>query len=493
MIPKWARLVVRSGGHPTAGRPGPLWWPGRPMASSGAGPDGAGDVIDRPFKPERKVGLSPALQVALAGIGALGLLFALGAVGPGAAAIAVAAIALAALLAWRRERRAGRMASPSTLLPSADASRRTDLARSGPVYSGLIPATEVVLDHLPDPLFVLDRRLRILYANAAARGLFGGELRHRHLSLALRNPPVLEAVETAAIGRDSAPVDFVIPVPVERHFRAQAAALGSGGTAAVLLVLQDMTSARRAEQMRVDFVANASHELRTPLAALSGFIETLRGPAREDAEARERFLEIMQEQAQRMGRLLRDLMSLSRIELNEHLPPTGRVDLAGVIRDVADGLSPIAAKARVVIRIALPEMLPPVRGDRDELFQVFQNLLDNAIKYGASGGEITVERHEAVETPSRMAVTVRDRGEGIPREHIPRLTERFYRVDAVRSRERGGTGLGLAIVKHILNRHQGGLMIESSPGNGSAFTVLLPRAEPAAERKRLAEELRRSA
>jgi two-component system, OmpR family, phosphate regulon sensor histidine kinase PhoR len=240
--------------------------------------------------------------------------------------------------------------------------------------------------------------------------------------------------------------------------------------------------------MRADFIANASHELRTPLTTLTGFIETLRGPAREDAEARERFLAIMHEQAARMIRLVEDLLSLSRIELNEHVMPQGRVALGPLLHHLADALELRAGERGMCIRLDLPPDLPDVLGDRDELAQVFQNLVDNGIKYGRAASEITVATATGVRPlysgdtggSAFVSVAVRDRGEGIAREHLPRLTERFYRVDTARSREMGGTGLGLAIVKHILNRHRGFLEIESTPGMGSVFTVFLrPAAAPA--------------
>jgi len=246
-----------------------------------------------------------------------------------------------------------------------------------------------------------------------------------------------------------------------------------------------MTAVKRSERMRADFVANASHELRTPLASLTGFIETLRGAAREDAAARERFLAIMAEQAQRMARLVDDLLSLSRIEMNEHLAPTERVDIEQVLRTVADTLEQRAAARDMRIVVDLPAGLPKVLGDADELAQVFQNLLDNAIKYSRRGTTIDVGAHPSPrflpgvrpgERPAALAITVRDHGEGIARDHLPRLTERFYRVDAARSRELGGTGLGLAIVKHIVSHHRGALDIDSELGEGTVFTVHLPLA-----------------
>jgi two-component system phosphate regulon sensor histidine kinase PhoR len=267
-------------------------------------------------------------------------------------------------------------------------------------------------------------------------------------------------------------------VPVERHYRALAARTEQTPQLTAV-VLHDLTALKRAEQARADFIANASHELRTPLAAVTGFIETLRGHARDDTNARERFLEIMSIEAQRMRRL---------IELNEHVPPSGEVDIESVVRDAAAALSPLAEADDVTVLIEAPKRLPPVRGERDELIQVFQNLIHNAIKYGRPGGHVWVTLSAPSDSSAygrgskaMVSAVVRDEGEGIPREAIPRLTERFYRVDVKRSRERGGTGLGLAIVKHIVNRHQGRLSIESRPGEGSAFTIFLPIATPAKE------------
>jgi two-component system phosphate regulon sensor histidine kinase PhoR len=247
------------------------------------------------------------------------------------------------------------------------------------------------------------------------------------------------------------------------------------------LILHDLTAIRRGEQMRADFVANASHELRTPLAALSGFIDTLRGHAKDDPVAQENFLEIMSAQAQRMSRLIGDLLSLTRIELNEHVPPVGRVDMEGLVREAVAALEPLAKAETIAVTIAAPRGLPPVAGDRDELVQTLQNLIHNAIKYGREGGHVWITLGLAGE---QVSVAVKDDGEGIPAIAVPRLTERFYRVDVKRSRERGGTGLGLAIVKHIVNRHHGRLQIESRQGEGSTFTILLPAlaAEKAPEK-----------
>ena len=352
-----------------------------------------------------------------------------------------------------------------------------------------LAAAEAVIAAIPDPLILLDERRRVVHANTEAAAFLGVVEGPRDLAAILRNPAVLAAADAVLHGEAERVVDFTLTVPIERQLQARFARIGrlSHDDAAAVVTLHDITQLKRAEQMRADFIANASHELRTPLTTLTGFIETLRGPARGDAEAHERFLAIMHEQAARMTRLVEDLLALSRIELNEHVMPQGRVALGPLLRHLADTLELRAGDRGMRIRLDLPPDLPEVLGDRDELAQVFQNLVDNAIKYGRAGSEITVAAATGVR-PSYsgdggvsplVSVAVHDRGEGIAREHLPRLTERFYRVDTARSREMGGTGLGLAIVKHVLNRHRGFLDIESTPGAGSVFTVFL-RPHPAA-------------
>ena len=346
-----------------------------------------------------------------------------------------------------------------------------------------LAAAEAVIAAVPDPLILLDERRRIVRANAQAAAFIGITPEPRDLAAAFRNPAVLAAADAVLGGERARVVDFSLTVPVERQLRARFARIDhpSPDGAVAVLSLYDITELKRAEQMRADFIANASHELRTPLATLIGFIETLRGPARDDAEARERFLAIMHGQASRMARLVEDLMSLSRIELNEHVMPRDRVALSPLLRQIAETLELRAGERDIRICLAVPPDLPDVLGDRDELAQVFQNLIDNAIKYGRSGSEITL-RAETASRPNwgssssenaMVCVAVCDHGEGIPHEHLPRLTERFYRVDTARSREMGGTGLGLAIVKHILNHHRGFLEVESTPGVGSVFMVFL--------------------
>jgi two-component system phosphate regulon sensor histidine kinase PhoR len=348
-----------------------------------------------------------------------------------------------------------------------------------------LAATLAVLAALPDPVLLLDQRRSIVRANAAAADMFGSNLVGRDLAAVLRNPGILGAADAVLRGEGERNIELTMNLSVERVFSARlapfaanvAGSVADGG--ALILTLHDLTAAKRSEQMRADFVANASHELRTPLATLLGFIETLRGPAREDRDAEDRFLAIMHEQASRMARLIEDLLSLSRIEMNEHVTPTGRANLRHVIGSVAATLE-FRAKARGMrIILDLPSDLPDAQGDPDELAQVFQNLLENAIKYGREGTVVEVTSRAGPRRDAAaplVAIAVRDHGDGIAREHLPRLTERFYRVDTARSRAMGGTGLGLAIVKHIINRHRGRLEIASEPGDGSVFTVSLRAA-----------------
>lgn len=381
-------------------------------------------------------------------------------------------------------------ADPAALAPGlaeeiVETARERDRQRRE--LEAAMAANQAILSNLPDPLLMLGRSRRVLRANAAAEALLGRDLAGRDLVGLLRHPGLLEAVESAIAGQEPAPVDFELPGSVELHFSARVVPLhrpALDGTVAIV-ALHDLTAVHRAERMRADFVANASHELRTPLSSLLGFVETLRGPAKDDPAAQETFLAIMHEQAQRMARLVEDLLSLSRIELREHSPPGGSVAPAELIDRVVRGLAMKAEAKGMTLELAL-EGCPAVVGDADELTQVFQNLLDNAVKYGRQGTPVRIEARRAVpesDPAARrlgkpcLAIAVIDRGEGIPREHIARLTERFYRVDTARSRELGGTGLGLAIVKHIVNRHRGLLQIESTLGEGSRFTVCLPLAE----------------
>ncbi len=339
--------------------------------------------------------------------------------------------------------------------------------------AALPPATRVLLDQLPMPVMLLDDNERVLFVNRSMRDVLGPGLDRKRASSVLRNPDVLGAIAQARSGF-ATNVPFSQPVPIERHYQAYAARISVSPSVTALL-LHDLTVVKRSEQLRADFIANASHELRTPLAAVTGFIETLRGPAKDDEAARGQFLDIMGVEALRMRRLIDDLLSLSRIEMNEHVRPEGRISLESVVRQAAAALKPLAAQDGITVTVQAEPGMPQVIGDQDELVQLFQNLIHNAIKYGRENGLVQVSLGQS---GGQVFAAVRDDGEGIAASAIPRLTERFYRVDVKRSRERGGTGLGLAIVKHIISRHQGRLGIESKPGEGSIFTVFLPAAPP---------------
>jgi two-component system, OmpR family, phosphate regulon sensor histidine kinase PhoR len=341
---------------------------------------------------------------------------------------------------------------------------------------------EAVVSGLPDAVIALDRSGVVVASNAAARERTPALTRGTPLSFALRNADIIEAVRAAVASGDAQRVEFYERVPADRWSEAFVAPVALPETIAgrrdlVILTLHDLTPLKRVEEMRADFVANASHELRTPLASLSGFIETLQGPARDDKQARERFLDIMKAQATRMARLIEDLLSLSRIELKAHVRPEQQLDLVPIVRQVADGLQTLSRDRGVEVKVDTPAEPVVVRGDRDELIRVVENLVENALKYGASGQRVDISLRP--DTDGEAIVAVRDYGPGIAPEHLPRLTERFYRVDVVESRAQGGTGLGLALVKHILQRHRGRLAIESAPGKGATFTVRLPLDRPA--------------
>lgn len=334
-----------------------------------------------------------------------------------------------------------------------------------------------IFDNLPEPVLVLDDHRTVISANRAAKDLLGPAVETGDLVLALRQPNALAVAEAALAGDKPDPSEVTITDGVPRIFEVRAAPIPGEGENRAVLTLHDTTRERRAEGMRVDFVANVSHELRSPLAALLGFVETLRGPARDDEEARDRFLGIMQGEAERMTRLIDDLLSLSRVEADEHIRPRDRIDVGQLLGRVVDIVRGRADRHDVRIEIDSSEGLPDVMGDSDQLSQVFQNLTDNAVKYGRAGTMVRLEVASAPPLPGGVpAVVIRviDQGEGIPANDLPRLTERFYRVDKARSRSLGGTGLGLAIVKHIVGRHRGRLDIDSEEGRGSTFSVTLP-------------------
>ncbi|UWP90606.1 two-component sensor histidine kinase [Aliiroseovarius crassostreae] len=319
---------------------------------------------------------------------------------------------------------------------------------------------------------------QICELNGAGQDLFGARALGRLYAAVLRQPVLLARIENALTGELASPVRYLTneatrDVIYETH-------VTPGLQGSVVLSFLDITHKEEAGQMRADFVANVSHELRTPLTALSGFIETLRGPARDDAEARLRFLDIMEQEAGRMNRLVGDLLSLSRVEDMERVRPTDPQPIREILAAAVSMLKPQVDEQDVTLNLSLPQDVDDkVPGDRDQLLQVFTNLIENAVKYGRKGGIVEILLETRMDQPGMkgpvLSVTVADQGEGIAAHHIGRLTERFYRVDGHRSREMGGTGLGLAIVKHILNRHRGRLRIESDVGKGSRFIVTLPR------------------
>ncbi len=338
-----------------------------------------------------------------------------------------------------------------------------------------------ILAALPLPLVLIGPEERVRHANDLATKIFPKSLINQHYISVLRQPVVLDAIEASfRSGQSQEAVYLGREGTRETSYLARAVPLGLETGRAVLVSFEDQTAMQDAGSMRRDFVANVSHELRTPLTALLGFIETIRGPARDDTEARDRFLAIMRDECERMNRLVHDLLSLSRVESGERQRPTDRVDLAGLLRSAAASLQPTAGANGVEIRVTVEAEPQPVPGDADQLTQVFSNLLENAVKYGRKLGIVTATLTEIKAEPTLRApalrIDVQDNGEGIDPVHIPRLTERFYRVDSHRSREMGGTGLGLAIVKHIINRHRGRLRIASTPGKGSTFTVILPKS-----------------
>jgi two-component system phosphate regulon sensor histidine kinase PhoR len=340
---------------------------------------------------------------------------------------------------------------------------------------------EQLISGLPGAAIVLDREGKVIAYNDAATSIAPALRRGEPALITLRMPELVDAIRRASKRREPQRVEFFERVPRDRWFEAfvtpvRLASAGEGAVDILLMTFNDLTPLRRVEEMRADFIANASHELRTPLAALLGFIETLQGTAKDDTAARAKFLAIMQGQATRMARLIDDLLSLSRIELNVHLQPNTSVDLVPIVRQVVDGLHTLARDRDVEIKVSAPADALVVLGDRDELIRALENLVENALKYGAAGKrvDITLARGQTRSATSEARVMVRDYGPGIAPEHLPRLTERFYRVDVADSRAQGGTGLGLALVKHVLNRHGGHLTIESIPGAGATFTMHLP-------------------
>lgn len=427
------------------------------------------EIPTRPTGERLVGGASPVWLAALAAVFAV-LAATLWGVPWWAGAVGTAALSL---LAWGTRRRIA--GSP---VPRISAARR-----ARPVW----PETgmKALIDALDDPCILVDAGGTVRYVNAAATGRWGEIRRGDPLSFRLRVIAVLDALDRVVALAAAETVDWQEKVPTERWLRAHLSPIRHPGApraedglpAFVLIRIEDLTEYRRVERMRADFVANASHELRTPLAAVIGFLETLQGPARNDDKVRDRFLAVMAEQAGRMKRLIDDLLSLSRVEMRVHLRPETIVDLGDVLHHVVDLVTPAATAAGVELRLAAARRDARVRGDRDELVQVFTNLVENAVKYGGSGGRVEIALDTDPGDDRHLSTAVRDFGPGIDPVHLPRLTERFYRAHTETSGEKRGTGLGLAIVKHIVARHGGRLSIDSALGRGSTFTVRLDRPE----------------
>lgn len=363
-----------------------------------------------------------------------------------------------------------------------------------------------LIEALPEATLLVDRDGRVVASNREARRQLQFEAQGLRLSAILRHPEILDASHDAAVDGVTRVVEYENAAPVEEHFRVYVAPIAWGEDTAALMIFHDQTTHIVTERMRADFLANASHELKTPVTSISLLIETLGGAARDDGAARERFLGLMEQQVDRMRRLIDDLLSLSKIEINEHVPPNERADMVLIAREAADAMATVARGRGVTVELVSEAAAHHVTGDRFQLTQVAQNLIDNAVKYSNPDGVVTVEigvadgREAAADMAARrwpeasrislltpgapasrryVYLRVSDQGPGIPRRHLPRLSERFFRVERDQQAvEREGTGLGLAIVKHIVNRHRGGFAVESEPGRGSAFAIYLEQARP---------------
>jgi two-component system phosphate regulon sensor histidine kinase PhoR len=423
------------------------------MADEGRIGEGAGRLFERlAVRLRRRTALLATVAAVLVGLIAFAGL-----------SLAGAALGLAAI------------AAGAALLPIDDGNGPLTSAASATSFeqAGL----QLFADALPDPCVILDHRAVVVHRNGPAATQFPGLALGAPMALSLRAPAVLAAIES--VRRDGRPqtVELYQTVPTETWHRVTVAPLVPDEIGGLLVVtLQSLTDERRLEALRTDFIANASHELRTPLTSLLGFIDTLMGPAAKDPAAQKKFLDIMRVQAIRMSKLIEDLLSLSRIEMRQHVRPVTRVDLALLLREVREGLLTQAQEVGAMIEVEAPNDPVEVTGDRDELYEVFENLIDNALKYGADGGKVEVALGPVGNRQGYdYLVSVTDHGPGIEADHVPRLTERFYRVDAESSRRKKGTGLGLAIVKHIVTRHRGLLSIRSRLGEGTRVDVFLPR------------------
>lgn len=349
----------------------------------------------------------------------------------------------------------------------------------------IITEREILVDTLPDILIMVNDEKKIVRTNRAARAIFGQNLAGKQLKDVMASPYLLDAISSVINDLKGREIEFRIEDPVVRDFLAiiERFPVPTAGGISTVITMNDITELKSVEQMRADFVANASHELRTPLASIKGFVETLLGPAKDDEEARIEFLKIMLEQADRMQQLIGDLLSLSKIEMNVHAVPIEPMDLSNVLRKGVDSFKRMAAEKNVRLVLNLHDNLPQIKGEANEIAQVVHNLISNAIKYGFADSDVTITAKVTSELPQDInmrnltrvvAMSVRDQGEGIPKQHLPRLMERFYRVDSARTRQVGGTGLGLAIVKGIVQRHRGAIEIDSVVGEGTCFTIYLP-------------------
>ncbi|KAB0678738.1 ATP-binding protein [Aureimonas leprariae] len=428
-----------------------------------------GPAAMRPFEAvRRRLGASwPRIVAASVAGPAVALVLAQVSEPLGFVAGAVAAFGASTLVARFREGRGG-------LAPALAAADRSATAQ--PAHS--------LLEALPEPVILVDAAQQVVHANLAATRVFGAVAVGEALALRFRAPEFLAVIEAAIQAAEPTKASLMEGRAARRVWAVDIApvpaAAGRSGPL-FLLLFRDRTAERGIERMRTDFVANASHELRTPLASLIGFIETLQGPARDDAAARDRFLAIMREQAARMSRLIDDLLSLSQIEMKRHPVPGRSVDLAELLEDVRRAMSPMLAANEMEAELEIGPGRHVVDGERDELLQVFSNLVENACKYGASGRRVVLSLRVEGREGGGVRASVRDFGPGIAAEHVPRLTERFYRVDVESSRAKRGTGLGLSIVRNILLRHSARLAIDSEVGKGSTFAVIFPRPKHAAQ------------
>lgn len=333
-----------------------------------------------------------------------------------------------------------------------------------------------ILNGLTLPVFIVDPNRKISFINKSAKMRYNEAYTGQLFSELITSKKCLDALELVLDGEPNATANIVLQEVVPTSFRVSLSRLDADSKPlpSCVLSFEDVSHIQEAEQMRHDFVANVSHELRSPLTALSGFVETLQGAAANDEIARKRFLEMMSNEADRMARLIGDLLSLSKLQASERVAPIDQIDLFKILTNVSSSLSGLAERNNIELNLNISDSMPLVIGNSDELTQVFQNLIENAIKYSGMGSTVTVSFNPPKEGKNHLFISVEDTGEGIGPAQIPRLTERFYRVDKGRSRAQGGTGLGLAIVKHILIRHRGWLKISSQLGKGSIFAVYLP-------------------